>query len=229
MMIREVAMGHMGYVPALSRETWLYAPNSVGGVSVRFQYRNDSDKTVKYVTFTVVPYNAVKDVQKCTTRGKSEVHLRVTGPITAGLSGNCTFENVWYNSTISTIELTKIKIDYMDGSTETLKGGEIQYEEIPRNPPSAGRTGGCYVATAVYGSYDCPQVWTLRRFRDNMLAGSWYGRAFIRTYYAVSPTLVRWFGETKWFQKLWRGPLDRLVDRLQSEGVENTPYNDRPW
>lgn len=25
---------------------------------------------------------------------------------------------------------------------------------------------GCYVATCVYGSYDCPEVWTLRRFRD---------------------------------------------------------------
>ena len=24
--------------------------------------------------------------------------------------------------------------------------------------------GGCYIATAVYGSYDCPQVWTLQRF-----------------------------------------------------------------
>lgn len=39
--------------------------------------------------------------------------------------------------------------------------------------------GGCYVATAVYGSYDCPQVWTLRRFRDYTLAETWYGRAFI--------------------------------------------------
>ena len=32
------------------------------------------------------------------------------------------------------------------------------------------KTGGCYVATAVYGSYDCPQVWTLRRYRDDILA-----------------------------------------------------------
>ena len=28
---------------------------------------------------------------------------------------------------------------------------------------------GCYVATCVYGSYDCPQVWTLRRYRDDVL------------------------------------------------------------
>lgn len=61
---------------------------------------------------------------------------------------------------------------------------------------SSPSSGGCYVATCVYGSYDCPKVWTLRRFRDNVLAKSIDGRAFIRTYYAISPTLVRWFGDT---------------------------------
>lgn len=66
--------------------------------------------------------------------------------------------------------------------------------------PSTASTGGCYVATAVYGSYDCPQVWTLRRFRDYTLAETWYGRAYIRTYYAISPTLVKWFGKTDWFK-----------------------------
>ena len=70
---------------------------------------------------------------------------------------------------------------------------------------------------------------SLRRFRDDTLAATWYGRAFIRAYYTVSPTLVRWFGETRWFQRLWRGPLDRLVDRLRSQGVEDTPYRDRDW
>lgn len=89
------------------------------------------------------------------------------------------------------------------------------------------KKSGCYVATAVYGSYDCPQVWTLRRYRDNTLAESWYGRAFIKTYYAVSPTIVKWFGETEWFNKMWRGKLDKMVEKLQSEGYENTPYSDK--
>lgn len=91
----------------------------------------------------------------------------------------------------------------------------------------SGSGGGCYIATCVYGSYDCPQVWTLRRFRDNILASTWYGRTFIRTYYAVSPTLVKWLGHTAWFRKMWRGKLDFLVKKLQSEGVKNTPYTDR--
>lgn len=95
--------------------------------------------------------------------------------------------------------------------------------------PSTVSTGGCYVATAVYGSYDCPQVWTLRRFRDNTLAETWYGRAFIHTYYAISPTLVKWFGKSKWFKNLWKPTLDRMVETLNGKGVENTPYNDREW
>ena len=91
------------------------------------------------------------------------------------------------------------------------------------------KSGGCYVATAVYGSYDCPQVWTLRRYRDYTLAETWYGRAFIKTYYAISPTLVKWFGHTEWFKKMWQGRLDRMVKKLQLEGYESTPYEDKEW
>ena len=88
---------------------------------------------------------------------------------------------------------------------------------------------GCYIATCVYGSYDCPQVWTLRRFRDNTLAKTLPGRAFVRAYYAMSPSLVKWFGGTSWFRKLWHGVLERLVQRLNRDGVENTPYRDIDW
>ena len=95
--------------------------------------------------------------------------------------------------------------------------------------PSTPTTSGCYIATSVYGSYDAPEVWTLRRFRDNVLADSWYGRLFIKAYYATSPTLVRLFGENEAFQSFWRGKLDSLVDTLQAEGFEATPYQDINW
>lgn len=96
-------------------------------------------------------------------------------------------------------------------------------------PVDNTKGGGCYVATAVYGSYDCPQVWTLRRFRDYTLAETWYGRVFIRTYYAISPTLVKWFGHTEWFKYMWKGYLDRIVANLNADGVEDTPYEDKNW
>jgi hypothetical protein len=125
----------------------------------------------------------------------------------------------WYNNTFLT-------------NTYTRLGQEIRtmypdYQEP--TVPTTTASGGCYVATCVYGSYDCPQVWTLRRYRDNTLAQTLFGRLFVRTYYAISPTLVKWFGHTNWFKKLWKGQLDRMVKKLQDEGVESTPYNDRNW
>lgn len=90
-------------------------------------------------------------------------------------------------------------------------------------------TGGCYIATCIYGSYNCPQVWTLRRYRDNALASTWYGRVFIRTYYAISPTLVKCCGHTRWFKKLWKGKLDKMVSKLQKKGFESTSYEDKSW
>ncbi len=102
---------------------------------------------------------------------------------------------------------------------------------IPLYNDSSDNTSsnGCYVATAVYGSYDCPEVWTLRRYRDDMLAKTWYGRLFIYLYYAISPTIVKLFGNTMWFKNMWRGKLDKKVKQLQNNGVESTPYNDKNW
>lgn len=116
------------------------------------------------------------------------------------------------------------EINYSDPFSSITKSPATSYSAT-----SSSGSGGCYVATAVYGSYDCPQVWTLRRFRDYTLAETWYGRAFIRTYYVISPTLVKWFGHTDWFKKMWKGKLDRMVANLNAEGVEDTPYKDRNW
>lgn len=56
---------------------------------------------------------------------------------------------------------------------------------------SQGSSGGCYIATMAFGSYDAPEVMELRRFRDESLAKSMLGRLFIRVYYMLSPYLVR--------------------------------------
>lgn len=84
----------------------------------------------------------------------------------------------------------------------------------------------CYVATCVYGSYDCPEVWTLRRFRDSILSGSWFGRRFIQIYYATSPKIVELFGNTRWFSRLWKPIIDKIVRTLQNKGIDNNPYSD---
>lgn len=110
---------------------------------------------------------------------------------------------------------------YMNGQPEKMKAASST-----ASTSSSGSSGGCYVATCVYGSYDCPQVWTLRRYRDFTLANSWFGRVFICTYYAISPTLVKWFGKAEWFKKMCKTPLDRLVSSLNAKGFDNTFYRD---
>ena len=98
---------------------------------------------------------------------------------------------------------------------------------VPSHRSSSWDLDKCYIATSVYGSYDCPEVWTLRRFRDFVLAESWYGRAFIRIYYATSPTAVKLFGGTKWFNYIWRGVLGRVIKALHRKGYEDAPYLDK--
>lgn len=105
----------------------------------------------------------------------------------------------------------------------------IEAKEILNTTESneSNNTNGCYIATCVYGSYNCPEVWTLRRLRDYILAPTWFGRLFIKCYYAISPMLVKWFGTTTWFKSFWKVKLDKLVLYLNSRGVEDTAYTDK--
>lgn len=88
-------------------------------------------------------------------------------------------------------------------------------------------TSGCYIATATYGSYDCREVWVLRRYRDNVLDKTFYGREFIKLYYSISPIILKWFGNINLFKSISRNLLDKLVKRLFAKGIKDTPYRDK--
>ena len=150
--------------------------------------------------------------------------LAFRGPeTTSKANGAEAYGAVIYNGSIYMYGMcTKDKVDEIRKLCEEL-------EKEPYNPANASqsKSNGCYIATAVYGSYDCPEVWTLRRFRDYTLDESWYGRLFIKCYYATSPTIVKWFGNTNWFKKFWRKRLDTMVSDLNNKGVKNTKYVDK--
>jgi len=55
--------------------------------------------------------------------------------------------------------------------------------------------GGCFIATASYGSKSHPHVQTLRDFRDNVLMKSAWGRKLVEFYYRYSPEISCYISE----------------------------------
>jgi hypothetical protein len=77
-------------------------------------------------------------------------------------------------------------------------------------------SGGCYIATMAYGNYDHPQVLHLRRYRDQVLAKSCFGRLFITFYYLVSPYFVRALAGRKNINSFIRRLLDKWIEVIKA-------------
>lgn len=103
--------------------------------------------------------------------------------------------------------LIQSELDFIDRA----RNGEFD-KEISR-----GGKSGCYIATAVYGSYSCRQVFALRKYRDDYLSQRLWGRAFIRVYYALSPSLAKHIRQDSTLGKGIRNYLDRKVLKLSAE------------
>jgi hypothetical protein len=84
-----------------------------------------------------------------------------------------------------------------------------------QGPGAVKSGGGCYIATAVYGSYDAPEVLVLRQFRDEYLSKSVFGRSLIRTYYRASPRLADHLRTHPMVNRPVRVVLDRVVARVR--------------
>lgn len=112
---------------------------------------------------------------------------------------------------------------------EYMKLAEANVIKIRETEPKYKVSGACYIATAVYGSYDCPEVWTLRRFRDDILGQSVIGKIFIQIYYFLSPILVKTLGSNKLFKNIGRKYLDVFVQWLKGHGISDMPYQDKDW
>jgi hypothetical protein len=92
--------------------------NSAGGVKVSIEWEYlDKENDIKYIEFTVVPYNAVGDIVSGGYSGTRRT-LSNTGPIEADSYTN-EWETVFYNSTIYCVKIVKVAVTYMDGRNYT--------------------------------------------------------------------------------------------------------------
>ena len=70
------------------------------------------------------------------------------------------------------------------GLDPTLKDKYFPIDEITKMKGKVEEPAGCFVATAVYGNPEAPQVEALRQFRDDVLMQNPVGRAFVNFYYS---------------------------------------------
>lgn len=156
------------------------------------------------------------DGHTLTELGLMKADQFVRGVVTAGLE--------WFPSEMrGEISTRVVRVSPMTGPALAESLGEVKVA----TPVASTSRGRCYVATAVYGSYDAPEVWVLRRWRDEVLLSRRHGRLFVRAYYAISPWLVRKFGQGRWFDRLARPLVASIVVRLRRAGFSDGPYIDR--
>ena len=107
-------------------EANLRSPNSAAGCDYKFSYINNSNKTIKYLTWNGVTYNAVNDRVACTIRRTSSFSGKDTGPVYPGAEGGGVWDCIIYNWSASELRLTGISIIYMDGSTASISGPDAR-------------------------------------------------------------------------------------------------------
>jgi hypothetical protein len=88
--------------------------------------------------------------------------------------------------------------------------------EMAGRDPMIGqeKKGGCFIATASYGSPLAPEVMVFRQFRDEKLLHSKLGSAFVRVYYFVSPPLAKIVSKNKLLRVIIRQLCLRPILRL---------------
>jgi len=126
------------------------------------------------------------------------------------------------NETRSAFKYCKEVCKGVSSQDPSLAGvsSDINNRLMALNAIQKGTVGGCFIATAVYGSYDAPEVLVLRQFRDLTLARSSAGRLLIRSYYAISPALAGHISNTQRLRKFIREDIlnsfSRLLERKYS-------------
>ncbi len=82
-----------------------------------------------------------------------------------------------------------------------------------------GFNESCFIATAVYQSYEAPEVRTLRSFRDRYLETNSVGQRLVRIYYKHGPNWATYIEDHPSTRMPIRMGLDTLVFALRKSGA----------
>jgi hypothetical protein len=91
----------------------------------------------------------------------------------------------------------------------TVVGGTTL--QFTTDTPSPSGSGGCFIATAAYGTPTAKQIDLLREFRDVVLLKSTVGSRFVGLYYQISPPVADFVAGNELLRTLVR---ELLVDPI---------------
>jgi len=188
------------------RTAWLendiayIVPHLGEGISVRISHRGRYSYTATPREFFELTYDALDQLY---TREFRWLKIRRNSRKVVALA-----KHVYSGSD------EKWRVNYITYTIERMSR-DWYITEVDNSPDNPDER--CFIATAAYGTPMAKEVRTLREYRDRRLRRSVAGRAFVWTYYRLSPPFAGLISRHESLRALARSALKPIVARCRRE------------